>query len=34
MPSRQYTFSAEIETATSACDRLLLIVGPSAVSSD
>jgi len=34
MPSRQLTFSAEIETAITACDRLVLVVGPSAVASD
>ncbi len=34
MPSRQLTFSAEIQAAISARDRLVLIVGPAAVSSD
>ena len=34
MPSRQLTFSAEIEAAITACDRLVLVVGPSAVASD
>src|ERR1019366_9425627 len=34
MPSRQLSFSAEIERAITACDRLLLVVGPSAVASD
>ena len=34
MPSRQLAFSAEIETAITACDRLVLVVGPSAVASD
>jgi WD40 repeat protein len=34
MPSRERTFSKEIEDAISACDRVVLIVGPSAASSD
>ena len=34
MPSRDLTFHQEIRDAVSACDRLLLVVGPSAVSSD
>jgi len=34
MPSRQLTFSAEIEAAISTCDRLVLVVGPGAASSE
>ncbi len=34
MPSRQLNFSAEIESAIAACDRLILVVGPNAVFSD
>ena len=34
MPSRSLTFHQEIRDAINACDRLVLIVGPNAVSSD
>jgi NB-ARC domain/TIR domain len=34
MPSRSLTFHQEIRDAISACERLLLVVGPQAVSSD
>ncbi len=34
MPSRQLTFHQEIRDAVTACDRLVLVVGPNAVSSD
>jgi len=34
MPSRQLTFHQEIRDAVAACDRLILVVGPSAVTSD
>jgi WD40 repeat protein len=34
MPSRQLTFHHEIRNAVTACDRLVLVVGPKAVASD
>jgi WD40 repeat protein len=34
MPSRSLTFHQEIRDAVTACDRLVLVVGPNAVSSD
>ena len=34
MPARQLTFHQEIRDAVAACDRLLLVVGPKAVTSD
>ena len=34
MPSRQLTFQHEIRSAIDACDRLVLVVGPHAVTSD
>src|ERR1019366_4271155 len=34
MPSRQLTFHQEIRDAVTACDRLILVVGPGAVTSD
>ena len=34
MPSRQLTFHHEIRSAINACDRLILVVGPHAVTSD
>jgi hypothetical protein len=34
MPSRQLTFHQEIRDAVTACDRVVLVVGPNAVSSD
>src|SRR5688572_15212913 len=34
MPSRRLTFHQEIRDAIGACDRLLLVVGPKAVTSD
>ncbi len=34
MPSRQLSFSKEIEAAIASCDRLVLVVGPGAVFSD
>jgi hypothetical protein len=34
MPSRRLTFHQEIRDAVAACDRLLVVIGPKAVSSD
>jgi WD40 repeat protein len=34
MPSRQLTFHQEIRDAVTACDRLILIIGPNAITSD
>jgi len=34
MPSRQLTFHQEIRDAITACDRLILVIGPHAMTSD